>query len=167
MLSALEFDSSNNKLSLFFNVSAVDSSESAIVVDLNSLKDIYYPGYGLASSDYFDTQYNISCKQFYVDVSSINEISSLSSSVNEVRDSLRYEFVTAEQTGDWQFSDGETRTVTLEEADIGGNVFWYFLAGDRPSNEQFPTLSAAQNANTFTITNGVEQTITATRAWAL
>lgn len=48
---------------------------------------------------------------------------------------LRYSLVIAEQTGDWQFSDDETRTVTLEEGEIGGNVFWYFIAGNFPSNE--------------------------------
>ena len=51
MLSAVNFDPISNYLSLYFNTTAVDLSE-AVVVDLNSLEDRYFAGYGLELADY-------------------------------------------------------------------------------------------------------------------
>lgn len=51
MLSAVNFNKDTNHLSLYFNADAVSD---AIVVDLNSLEDIYFAGYGLGLSDYVE-----------------------------------------------------------------------------------------------------------------
>ena len=54
MLSAINFDSNNNKLSLFFNIKDGDLSDNEVVIDLDSLEDRYYAGYGLGLSNYTD-----------------------------------------------------------------------------------------------------------------
>jgi len=51
MLSAVNFNPDNNHLSLYFNTPTVDLSDT-VVVDLNSLKDRYFAGYGLGLADY-------------------------------------------------------------------------------------------------------------------
>lgn len=51
MLSAVNFDPISNYLSLYFNTPTFDLSDT-VVVDLNSLEDRYFAGYGLELSDY-------------------------------------------------------------------------------------------------------------------
>ena len=51
MLSAVNFDPISNYLSLYFNTPTVDLSDT-VVVDLNSLEDRYFAGYGLGLADH-------------------------------------------------------------------------------------------------------------------
>lgn len=75
ILSTVKFDSETNVLSLYFSFPGAEPSD-LVSVDLNSLKDVYTAGYGLGVSSI--SQGN----EFYVDVSAINELSTLSTCMN-------------------------------------------------------------------------------------
>lgn len=80
MLSTVEFNSTNNVLSLVFNTTK--PSNNTISVNLNSLKDIYHNGYGLGLSNVNGEQ------QFYIEPSAITELTTLSNNVSSISDDI-------------------------------------------------------------------------------